>query len=325
MAPAHMTAPLDLAQMRDAEELARATPGKLWAVVLAGGDGARVAALTRGPAGALVPKQYFAPAGEQPLLVQALRRAAPIVPLERTLVVVAENHRRHWQELLRDFPRANVIVQPRNRGTAAGILLPVLDIVLRRDRAARVLVLPSDHHVGAEDVLRRALLAATRAVRRPDARLVLLGMVGEDGDREHGWILPAAGPPGVPRAVLSFVEKPDLETSRQLASLGALVNSFIFACPGRTLLRLYEDALAPLLRHFVPVVLAGSEEAALRDLYEAIPDRDFSTAVLERCTDSLGVLAVPDCCWSDLGTPSRLERFLVRAGYEPRPAVAVAG
>ena len=290
----------------------RRRPARLWAVVLAGGEGIRVSALTRDAAGELVPKQYCSFGGDESLLRRAVRRVAAIVPRSRILVVVAEHHRGFWHDTLADIPHENIVVQPRNRGTAAGILLPVLDIVLHRDRDARVLVLPADHHVGSEDVLRRVLLAAARAVRRPSAPLVLLGMVGEDGDREYGWILPSARPSAGLQAVLSFVEKPDPETSRELAGLGALVNSFIFASRGRTLVRLYEDALPQLLRRFVPVVLARSQEVRLRDLYDEIPSLDFSRTVLERCCGSLAVLAVPPCGWSDLGTPSRLGRFLGR-------------
>ena len=139
--------------------------GQLWAVVLAGGDGRRVSALTRGVAGESVPKQYCAFGSDETLLRGALRRAAAIVRWPRILVVVAERHRRYWSQALADLPQENIIVQPRNRGTAAGILLPVLDIVLHRDRDARVLVLPADHHVGSEAVLRRGLLAAVSVTR----------------------------------------------------------------------------------------------------------------------------------------------------------------
>lgn len=286
--------------------------GRAWAVILAGGDGTRVSAFTQGSAGELVPKQYCAFGSGQPLLRWALDRANALVPLSRVLVVVAEQHGRYWRETLSDLPRENVIVQPRNRGTAAGILLPALDIVLRRDPSARVVVLPADHFVGSEQTLCRALSSAVRAVRRPDAPLVLLGMVGEDGDHEYGWILPASGSSARLRAVRSFVEKPDAETRHGLARSGALVNSFVFAARGATLVRLYEDALPDLLRAFIPVVLAGSRGEHLRELYDRIPSHDFSRVVLERSARSLGVLAVPPCGWSDLGTPSRLERFLGR-------------
>jgi mannose-1-phosphate guanylyltransferase len=291
-------------------------------VVLAGGDGSRVSALTRGVAGESVPKQYCGFGSEEPLLRWALRRAAGIVPWARILVVVTEHHRRYWSETLTDLPPENIMVQPRNRGTAAGILLPLLDIVLHRDRDARVLILPSDHHVGSELVLRRALFAAGRAVRHSSAPLVMLGMPGDDGDHgDYGWILPSARSTASLRAVLSFVEKPDPQRSRELVAAGALVNSFIFVVRGRALVRLYEDAVPELLRLFVPAVLAGSQNGRLRELYDQIPGHDFSRAVLETCPGSLAVLPVPSCAWSDLGTPSRLQRFL---RTPPRDRIASA-
>jgi hypothetical protein len=74
-------------------------------------------------------------------------------------------------------------------------------------------------------------------------------------------------------------------------------------------------------------VLAGSPQARLRHLYDEIPTLDFSRAVLERAPGSLGVLAVPPCGWSDLGTPSRLESFLGRArvGRAAQGAAAAVG
>lgn len=307
---------------RRAEDRGARRAGQLWAVVLAGGDGRRVSALTRDVAGESMPKQYCAFGSDEPLLRRALRRAAAVAPWSRILVVVAAHHRRYWQQTLADVPAENVIVQPRNRGTAAGILLPVLDIVLRRDRGARVLVLPADHHVDSEDVLRRALLGAGRAVRRPDAPVVMLGMTGHEGDHgEYGRILPSPGRMAVLRAVGSFVEKPDPNRSRELADAGALVNSFIFVSVGRTLIRLFEEALPELVQPFVQAVLAGGQNGTLCELYDRIPSHDFSRAVLEACPGSLAVLAVAPCGWSDLGTPSRLERFL---GRPPRHREALA-
>jgi mannose-1-phosphate guanylyltransferase len=294
----------------------------LWAVVLAGGDGARVEALTRGPAGERVPKQYFTFGTGEPAVRWAVHRASSIVPRSRILVVVAAQHRRYWSQCLSGLPPENIVVQPRNRGTAPGILLPVLDILLRRDRHARVLVLPADHHVDSEDVLRTALERAARAARGPGGPLVLLGMPGEPGDQDHGWIVPAASSRKGPQPVLAFVEKPDLATSRELLADGALVNSFMFASAGRTLVQLYEDVLPSLLLAFVPVVLAGRKDADVRALYESISTSDFSRAVLERASSKLRVLAAPSCGWMDLGTRVRLEQFLRRASH---PASAGRG
>jgi mannose-1-phosphate guanylyltransferase len=282
----------------------------LWAIVLAGGDGVRVSRLTQREYGEPVPKQYCSFGTGEPMVRWAVRRALAVCPRSRVLAVVAEGHRRFWQRDLPDLEADNLIVQPRNRGTAAGILLPVLDVMLRRDRDARFLVLPSDHHVPDERVLRRSLLAAAQSVRAPDAPLVLLGVTPADDDAEYGWVLPAAGSASRPRCVLSFHEKPDRATHQGLLRLGGLISSFIFAARGQSLLALYEDALPGLVRRFVPLVLESRPAGRTAALYDEIPARDFSRAVLERSEGSLVVLAVPPCGWSDLGTPARLQRFL---------------
>ncbi len=78
--------------------------GHLWAIVLAGGDGTRVSGLTVDRASGHVPKQYWRPSGEGTLVRWALTRARGVVPLERVLVVVAEQHRRLWERELADVP-----------------------------------------------------------------------------------------------------------------------------------------------------------------------------------------------------------------------------
>ena len=94
------------------------------------------------------------------------------------------------------------------------------------------------------------------------------------------------------------------------------MNSFILVFHARALVRLYEEALPELVRALVPVVLGGRAEAALRERYDAMPSHDFSTAVLERFPEALRVLPVPPCGWSDLGTPSRLGRFLTASAVQ---------
>ena len=60
---------------------------RAWAVILAGGDGTRLAALTSRD-GKPVPKQYCALSGPRTLLRMALDRAERLVPASRTVTVV---------------------------------------------------------------------------------------------------------------------------------------------------------------------------------------------------------------------------------------------
>ncbi len=100
-----------------------------WVVVLAAGDGTRLSTLTTDLNGNAVPKQYCSLNGGASLLHEALLRAHRVVPRERICAIVADQHRRYWHKALWALPSDNIIVQPRNRGTANGVLLSVLTIL----------------------------------------------------------------------------------------------------------------------------------------------------------------------------------------------------
>jgi mannose-1-phosphate guanylyltransferase len=270
----------------------------VWAVVLAAGEGTRLKALTTTEGGIVVPKQYCAFGDDRSLLRCAIDRAARIVPPERIVAVVASEHRGWWRAELSDLPQENVLVQPRNKGTAAGILFPVLN-VFERDRGARVFVLPSDHYVRDEGTLEESLRETVLRVSGESNPLVLLGMTPDRPDTGYGWIVGGPGE-GRLRKVASFVEKPPLSVARDLMARGGLWSSFLFAASAGTLLRLYARALPSLLTSFL---LRSSQPASL---YESLPVLDFSRHLLEETIPAQWVLSVPPCGWSDLGTPERL-------------------
>jgi mannose-1-phosphate guanylyltransferase len=128
------------------------------------------------------------------------------------------------------------------------------------------------------------------------------------------------------------VEKPDREAAAELLAAGALLSTFMFAAEARTLLQIYRATLPGLVHAFLERA-TGSREAR-EDLYATTPDADFSRDVLARAIGQLFLLRVPDCGWSDLGTPARIQKFVhgrhcdphvVRAYNEGMPGVAVSG
>ncbi len=285
--------------------------GNRWVVLLAAGEGSRVRKLTNGPDGVAVPKQFFAWGGSESMLQWTLRRAAAVAPLERTVVVVAKQHRRWWREQLKGFPAANILVQPRNRGTGAGILFPVLEI-LNRDPGAVVAVMPTDHHVEHEPRLQAAIQEAfTEAESRRD-RVILVGIKPRRWENGYGWILPS-GPSRKIRQVGIFVEKPEPVEGEKLMKAGALMNSFIFVGAAETIHGMVADTapeVAGRLDRWWRMVRVAAER--LDSIYESIPKCDFSREVLERSCASLSVVQAGDCEWTDLGTPDRVERYQER-------------
>lgn len=284
-----------------------------WALVLAAGDGTRLAKWTTDDRGRAVPKQFCALAGSPSLLRQTLSRAERVVPRERVAVIVAGAHREWWGPELSDLAEDNVVVQPRNRGTAAGILLPLLSI-LARDPEARIVMLPSDHFVADEPVLDESIRGALAALEADPRALLLLGITPSEPDSEYGWILPGADGPAGLRHVARFVEKPEREIAERLLGEGGLWNSFVLVAEGRALLGLFERRTPALLAELRAALYSSSVGRALRvaALYEQLETIDFSKALLQGAEAQLRVVAVPPCGWSDLGTPARVEECLTR-------------
>ena len=292
-----------------------------WALVLAAGDGRRLSILSTDSTGRPVPKQYCTLSGGPSLLQSAINRGRDIAGADHVMVIVAADHRRWWWHPLRSLPIRNVIVQPRNRGTANGILLQLLHLE-QTDPSAEVVLLPSDHLVIDETVLASAVQRAFLRVRASPSHIVLLGMTPVAPDPELGYLLPA--PPdsqGISK-VLRFVEKPAPATAALLIERGGLLNTFILVARCGALLELFAHTQPGVLRAMRAAMEAhGCRRSALEALYEHLPDLDFSHQVLETMSGSaLHVEAVAECGWSDLGTPERVGQalaMLVHSGHSP--------
>ena len=284
---------------------------ELWSIVLAAGEGQRLREIAVDPQGRVVPKQFCSLAGGSSLLRQTRERVERVVAPERVVTVVAAQHRRWWARELGTDASERVVVQPGNRGTAPGILLPLLRVLALAPRAV-VAVLPSDHYIGQEGVFLQALERAVAAVERLPETLVLLGIQPTVAAKDLGWILPVGSPEIGVRRVAAFAEKPDAAKAAALMRQGALWNSFVFVARGEQLLALFRRALPRLADLFEArlTTAEGWEDGELEELYSALPSADFSREVLERSAPALRVVAVPRCGWMDLGTPARVAECL---------------
>lgn len=303
-----------------------------WAVVLAGGEGARLRPLIRRVLGDERPKQYVPLLGPRSLLRQTLDRVALRVPVSRTVVVTVRAHTGHIaQEFTGDAAPPYVLVQPSDRGTAAGIL-HAAHWIRRLDPGATVAFFPSDHFILGEATFMAHVSDVVRAVEAHDDRIALLGVPPTAPEIEYGWMQPGApidGPDGVLRTVREFCETPSEARVQLGLATGCLWNTAIMVARAETVIALGALALPEMSARLDRVgAFADSNEepAALHQAYALMPRASFGRAALERHPERLAVSALPRVTWCDLGSPSRvlavLARMRVRPAWAETPAWA---
>jgi mannose-1-phosphate guanylyltransferase len=295
-----------------------------YVVILAGGDGVRLRPLTRRISGDARPKQYCPLYEGETLLERTRARAALVADPERHLVVVTRPHEPYYRYLLDEMAADRVVVQPDNRGTAPGILYPLVRVAARGENAP-VVVLPSDHHVADDVALAGHLRAAVEAVSRRPGIVVLVGMQARAPETDYGWIEPHETPLPDDGAALfpirRFWEKPGASLARRLMGRGCLWNSFMMVGTVRAFFALVRDTTPFLVTGFTHVRAARTPEdeaARAERLYAGLPSVSFSDAVLTQSTHRLATLPVKDVGWSDWGHPARVIATL--RGARARPA-----
>ena len=287
-----------------------------WAIVLAGGSGVRLRPLVQAVCGDDRPKQFVPLLGARTLLGQTLDRVGLAIAPRHTVIVTMAHHAPYLAGEKLAGAGYRVVAQPADRGTAAGILLP-LQVVARHDRDATVAIFPSDHFILEQEVFMGHVRALASWVERNPERIVLVGAQPSDFEIEYGWIEPAepigrASSPAI-RGVRRFWEKPTLATARACLSAGCLWNTFVMVAKVSTLLAAAYDAV-PALRSVESMDLEPSD---IERTYRELPVVDFSREVLASGPAGLAVSTMPRVTWSDLGSPPRVLKLARHLGLRP--------
>jgi mannose-1-phosphate guanylyltransferase len=278
-------------------------------IILAAGEGRRLAQLTRRLHGDDRPKQFAVIKGERSLLQETLRRMATVSRPDQMTVIVAAEQAAMAREQLVAHEGLDLVLQPRNRGTGPGVLLP-LARVLARAPGASVVITPSDHHFQRPERFLGRLSYARAAAETSPAGVCLLAVDAELASSDLGWVVPGAALPARPGAnvIDAFIEKPDAATARRLLGRGALWNTFVMVGRAESLWALAARQLPSQLRLFEGYRAAlgtDREEASLQRIYDLLDPADFSADVLAPAR-GLAVVSVGGCGWSDWGTAERI-------------------
>ena len=133
---------------------------KITAVIMAGGRGERFWPKSRNAC----PKQFLSLTKDGETMIQkTVKRLRPLVDAEDVYIVTNAAYTDLVLDQLPDIPKENILAEPCARNTAPCIAFAAA-VINRKYEDAIMLVLPSDHLIGYEDIyintLRKAIKAA---------------------------------------------------------------------------------------------------------------------------------------------------------------------
>lgn len=291
-------------------------------IVLSAGNGRRLREFVHQRRGDYLPKQYVNFIGPRSMLEHTYDRVQKSLPARKLFTVVAKEHLQ-FQEVRRQLASrapGTVVVQPANRETVPGVLLPLLHIYKRHPEAL-VAVFPSDHFVLEKDSFMRHVDAAFRLVESDPSRVVLLGLEPYGPDPEYGYIVPGdkmnALEADSARRVELFVEKPSADAAKKIIAAGALWNTMVMVFACETFLSVIQRVAPELDRAFRPLLQAigtPDEMRVIERAYQSLQSLNLSKGVLEvlpfQYRQTLAVLPIHGVTWSDWGTSDRLSTTL---------------
>jgi mannose-1-phosphate guanylyltransferase len=281
---------------------------ELFVVVLAGGSGERFWPLST-PSH---PKQFPPLLEGQSFFQRTVERGVRLVGRERVLVATRREFLPLVQQQVPGFPAANCVLEPVGRDTAACIGLAALVVEARRP-GARMLVMPSDHHIEPFPAFAETIRQGLQLVEQVDG-LVTLGIPPTGPETGYGYILAGEAVPAQPaaRRCSRFTEKPDRPTAERFVADGRYYwNSGIFLWRAATLLAAAAAHLPEhwrLLEAIRPALGGPDEKEALDRHFPQMPRVSVDVGILERAGD---VFMVPATfAWDDVGAWSALGRIL---------------
>jgi mannose-1-phosphate guanylyltransferase len=281
----------------------------IYALILAGGSGERFWPLSRRAR----PKQLLRLISERTLLEETVTRLEGLIPRERILILANVEQEAAVRDVLKNFPKENIVAEPAKRDTAAAVALGT-GWVAARDHAATMLALPADHVIADRTAFQETIKTAAAAAEETGA-LVTIGIKPTWACPGFGYI--EQGEPVQLRSgdgkiavhhVVRFREKPNVDLAESFLRKGNFRwNAGMFAWSVPTVLSEF-NRHAPELADFISQIRApGQFEKALQERFSKLPRISFDYAIMEKADRVLVVEASFD--WDDVGSWSAVAHY----------------
>lgn len=281
----------------------------LYALIMAGGSGTRFWPASRHA----LPKQFLKLAGDRTMIQETLERLDGLVPADHTLVMTNQRLVETVATQLPGLNAAAILGEPCKRDTAPCIGLAAA-LLVRRDHAATMLVMPSDHVIAPIQDFQAAIRHAHSLVQLQPERLVTFGISPTYPAESFGYI--ERGPvvtdqPLRTFRVQRFHEKPKAAVAQQYLASGTFYwNSGIFVWRAATLLEHLQQREPEMLSHLQTIADAYGQ-ATFADVFARefplIQGRSIDYAVMEQARDVL-VIEAP-FQWDDVGSWQAITRL----------------
>ena len=288
-----------MARVRMKQDKAKIVP-----VLLAGGSGTRLWPVSR----TSYPKQFVSLIGETTLFQKAALRtmSSDTLSFEPHLTLTSEDFRfiiGHQLGAL-GVDTGTILIEPKAKNTAPAILAASL-LASRKDREAKLLVVPSDHIISNNDAFHEAIKIGLECVK--EGKIVTFGIKPHYPEIGFGYLkLSEPVKQNAQAQIISqFVEKPDYDTAATMVAAGDyLWNSGILLFRASDLISAFEDVAPSFVKLTASAIDSASQDFDFLRLdaeyWSQLESISIDYALLEKLNN---LVAVPlQSQWSDLGS-----------------------